>query len=482
MNYSTLKKTVAFLLVSVMTVGVVNAQTDSTSKVKTTTTTTTTTDSTKRSPAATTAKVFGGTKQYNTFSVGLNVGVTAPSVATGGVNTFNHNQPSLGYGLSLRDQLSHAFGLQLDVRGGNVKGSDKSKFQNPGYTVDSESGLQVGSFKTQFWQGTLSGVVNVGSLSFLHRTNAVNFFLSGGAGLALYAPKLYSDNSQSNLILDYKGTAGTNHNSKYVKELVIPVGAGVKFKLSDALALNLGYTENFIDGFNFSGVRAGYPAENKYSYGYAGLEYTFGPKSKPNLDWVNPVAMMYDELYDAALRQEVEALKGRVGNVENAVNDLKKDSDGDGVADQFDKCPNTPAGTVVDGSGCPIVFPKIDTSLFVRKPVAGAATAYSNIQFEFDSSVLRTSSYPILDATSADLRSAADKKIELDGFASSEGTAAHNMRLSKDRANSVKTYLVNSGVDSKRIKVKAFGETHPIADNSTEEGRILNRRVEFKQK
>jgi OOP family OmpA-OmpF porin len=478
MNYSTLKKTVALSFASLMAVGMANAQTD-TSKAKPMAMSS---DTTKTSSAATTAKVFGGTKQYNTFSIGLNVGVTAPSVATGGVNTFNHNQPSLGYGLSLRDQLSHGFGLQLDVRGGNVKGSDNAKFTNPGYTVDSESGLQAGSFKTPFWQATLSGVVNVGSLSFLHRTNAVNFFLNGGAGMAWYAPKIYSDNNQSNLILDYKGQAGSSHTGSYVKELIIPVGAGVKFKLSDAFALNLGYTENFIDGFNFSGVHASYPAENKYSYGYAGLEYTFGPKSKPNLDWVNPVAMMYDELYDAALRQEVEALKGRVGNVENAVNDLKKDSDGDGVADQFDKCPNTPAGTVVDGSGCPIVFPKIDTSLFVRKPVAGAATAYSNIQFEFDSSVLRTSSYPVLDATSADLRSAADKKIELDGFASSEGTAAHNLRLSRDRANSVKTYLVNSGVDSKRLKVKAFGETHPIADNSTEEGRVLNRRVEFKQK
>jgi OOP family OmpA-OmpF porin len=71
---------------------------------------------------------------------------------------------------------------------------------------------------------------------------------------------------------------------------------------------------------------------------------------------------MYDELYDAALRQEVEALKGRVTNVETAVNDLKKDSDGDGVADQFDKCPGTAAGSVVDGSGCVIVFPK-DTAL-----------------------------------------------------------------------------------------------------------------------
>jgi len=475
MNYSTLKKTVALSFASLMAVGIANAQTD-TSKAAAKST-----DTTKMSSAATTAKVFGGTKQYNTFSVGLNVGVTAPSVATGGANVFNHNQPNLGYGLSLRDQLSHTIGLQLDVRGGDVKGSENAKFSNPGYVVDPTFG-QVGSFKTSFYQATLSAVVNVGSLSFLHRTNGINFFVNGGGGLAWYDPKIYSDNSQNNLIFDYKGHTGTDGTGSRIKELVIPVGAGVKFKLSDAFALNVGYTENFIDGFNFTGVRADYPAVNKYSYGYAGLEYTFGPKSKPNLDWVNPVAMMYDELYDAALRQEVEALKGRVGNVENAVNDLKKDSDGDGVADQFDKCPNTPAGTVVDGSGCPIVFPKIDTSLFVRKPVAGAATAYSNIQFEFDSSVLRTSSYPVLDATSADLRSNAGKAIELDGYASSEGTAAHNMRLSKDRANSVKTYLVNSGVDSKRVKVKGFGETHPIADNSTEDGRVLNRRVEFKQK
>jgi OOP family OmpA-OmpF porin len=467
MNYSTLKKTVALSLVSLMAVGMVNAQTDTTSKAKPVTTTTS--DSTKTSSGVTTAKVFGGLGQYNTFSVGANIGVTAPLVATGGVNVFNHSKPSLGYGISLRDQLAHSFGLQIDVRGGKVKGDG-----NGGFVTDIQGQGNASSFETTFWTATLSGVLNVGSVSFIHRKNAINFYINGGAGLAWYAPKVTNTDGT---VIDWKAAKG----GSYVKEMVIPIGAGVKFRLSDALALNLGYTENFVDGFNFSGVHAKFPAENKYSYGYGGLEYTFGPKSKPNLDWVNPVAIMYDELYDAALRQEVEALKGRVGNVENAVNDLKKDSDGDGVSDQFDKCPNTPAGTVVDGSGCPIVFPKIDTSLFMKKPTALPPTAYSNIQFEFDSSVLRTSSYPTLDLTSADMRTNPKKVYELDGYASSEGTAAHNLRLSKDRANSVKTYLVNSGVDAKHLKVKGYGETHPIADNATEEGRILNRRVEFKR-
>ncbi len=453
MNYSTLKKTVALSFASLFAIGVVNAQTASAAK-----------DSTK----ASTGKLFGGASQYNTWSIGINVGATAPSVFTGGINVFNKNQIALGYGVSLRDQLSHAFGLQFDYHGGNIEGnSGTSPVIDAQHTTTS-----AGSFKTSFNSTTLSGIINVGSLSFLHRTSSVNFFVNAGLGIVWYSPKIYSDFGQANqLASNYPNTSA----------LVVPVGAGVKFKLNNSLALNFGYTENFVDAVTVTGVYAKYPSENKYSYGYAGLEYTFGSKAKQNLDWVNPVAMMYDELYDAALRQEVEALKGRVGNVENAVNDLKKDSDGDGVADQFDKCPNTPAGTVVDGSGCPIVFPKVDTSLFVRKPVAGAVTAYSNIQFEFDSSVLRTSSYPVLDATSAELRANASKKIELDGYASSEGTAAHNLALSKDRANSVKTYLVNSGVEAKRIKTKGLGETHPIADNSTEEGRVLNRRVEFKK-
>ncbi|WP_317127824.1 OmpA family protein [Mucilaginibacter terrigena] len=434
----------------------VSAQTDSAA-----TTTTTTTD-TMMSSTATTAKVFGGRGQYKTWSIGLNVGATSQVLATGGSNDFRNKVIELGYGLSIRDQLGHNFGLQLDVRGGKVSGNNSSLGNN-------------GNYSTKFWQATLSGVVNVATIDFIRRKNSVNFFLTAGAGLAMYNP---TGVTAQGVPFDYKnGAAGGNAGTgSYVREYVVPIGAGVKFRLSDAVALNFGYTENFIDGDNFDGVKSPSNSKDHYSYGYGGLEFTLGSKSKPSLEWVNPVAMMYDELYDAALRQEVEALKGRVTNVENAVTDLKKDSDGDGVSDQFDKCPNTPAGSVVDGSGCVIVFPAAAAAADTM-----TGTAYSNIQFEFDSSVLRTSSYPVLDATSADLRSSG-KTVEIDGYASSEGTAAHNLSLSRDRANSVKTYLVNSGVSASKLKIKAYGETNPIADNSTEEGRVANRRVAFKQR
>ena len=442
MNYSTLKKTVALSAVALMAFGAANAQMS--------------TDSTKMSSETSSAKVFGGIGQYNHWSIGINAGINNPVVAFGH-NAVTHTQIELGYGISVRDQLSHFFGLELNYNGGTVKGNDD------GYKYGTKFGQDA--FSTKNNQVTLSGIVDFGSVSFGHRNNSVDFYGSAGAGLAFYKPTTEATAGSGFVAANDGGTT---------KELVVPVGVGVKFKLSDALALNVGYNVNFIQGYNFTGAST-YPFFDHYSYTYAGLEYTFGPSSKKNVDWVNPIAMMYDELYDAALRQEVEALKGRVTNVETAVADLKKDSDGDGVADQFDKCPNTPAGSVVDGSGCVIVFPK-DT---VKADTAGKnAKAYSNIQFEFDSSVLRTSSYPVLDASSADLRSSG-KTITLAGYASSEGTAAHNLRLSRDRANSVKTYLVNSGVEAKHLKIKAYGETHPIADNSTEDGRVANRRVEF---
>ncbi len=480
MNYSTLKKTAALSFASLMAVGVLKAQTTDSTKTTTTSTTATTmapmtTDSTM---SATTAKVFGGRGQYRTWSFGINAGVLSPAVATGGsFNDFTNYNVKLGYGASLRWQVAHSFGLQLSANSGKISGDN---FDAPGrYRVyPAAGGVGVYNYDTHFWSGTITGVANVATIDYLRRKNAINFFVTAGAGIIAYHPQLSTTqggDAGPSATGDYRYYE--NGKANYVRSLVIPVGAGVKFRLSDATQFVLGYTENFTDDDLLDGVKAAStPTKDRYSYGYGGLEFTLGSKSKPNLDWVNPVAMMYDELYDAALRQEVEALKGRVTNVENAVNDLKKDSDGDGVSDQFDKCPNTPAGTVVDGAGCEIKFPKTDST------TTATGTAYSNIQFDFDSSVLRTSSYPVLDASSADLRSNTGKMVELDGYASSEGTAAHNMKLSKDRANSVKTYLVNSGVEAKRLKVKAFGETHPIADNSTEEGRIQNRRVEFKQK
>lgn len=104
------------------------------------------------------------------------------------------------------------------------------------------------------------------------------------------------------------------------------------------------------------------------------------------------------------------------------------------------------------------------------------------IQFDFNSSILRTDSYAILDQVASQMKANSNATYFLNGYASIEGTAEHNLILSRDRANAVKTYLVNAGISSANLKAKGFGTRHPVADNSTEAGRILNRRVEIKTK
>ena len=106
---------------------------------------------------------------------------------------------------------------------------------------------------------------------------------------------------------------------------------------------------------------------------------------------------------------------------------------------------------------------------------------FANIQFEFNSGILKTDSYPILDKAAAIIKANPTMKFILKGYASAEGSDEHNMSLSIDRANSVKTYLINFGIDVANLSAQGYGESNPVGDNSTEAGRILNRRVEIKK-
>jgi len=104
---------------------------------------------------------------------------------------------------------------------------------------------------------------------------------------------------------------------------------------------------------------------------------------------------------------------------------------------------------------------------------------FRNIQFEFNSVVLKTVSYPILDKAATEMKKDANVKFIINGHSSTEGSSEHNMSLSRDRANSVKTYLVNAGVGESRLTTKGYGETKPLTNNDTEESRAVNRRVEI---
>ena len=141
------------------------------------------------------------------------------------------------------------------------------------------------------------------------------------------------------------------------------------------------------------------------------------------------------------------------------------DSDGDGVPDSRDECPNTPKGIKVDSDGCPIpLHEKISVTLI--------------IEFDYDKADVKSIYHKDIEKIANILKAYPEKDIELEGHTDSIGPDAYNEKLSRRRAESVKKYLVDKfGIDAARISTVGYGESMPVATNDTEEGRQKNRRV-----
>lgn len=139
------------------------------------------------------------------------------------------------------------------------------------------------------------------------------------------------------------------------------------------------------------------------------------------------------------------------------------DADKDKIADVEDKCPQTPAGKVVNEFGC----------------IKGETiTMKLNILYPSGKSKLDAEAAPHLDKLATYLKAYPDARLELEGYADSSGSDSKNDKVSQARVDEVKNYLVNKqGVSDSQIVATSFGEKQPIADNSTDDGRAENRRV-----
>jgi outer membrane protein OmpA-like peptidoglycan-associated protein len=156
---------------------------------------------------------------------------------------------------------------------------------------------------------------------------------------------------------------------------------------------------------------------------------------------------------------------GTPAGVKVDANGCPLDSDGDGVSDDKDKCPDTPAGTKVDANGCP------------EKKAPSDQTQYIN--FDFDKAEPQPSSTPKLEQMAQIMNEYPDYSLSIAGHADSKGSDEYNVRLSYERAESARKYLLDKGIPADRIEARGYGEAKPIADNNTEEGRAQNRRVDF---
>ncbi|MBN1615428.1 MAG: OmpA family protein, partial [Deltaproteobacteria bacterium] len=159
-----------------------------------------------------------------------------------------------------------------------------------------------------------------------------------------------------------------------------------------------------------------------------------------------------------------EALKPAA--TEEAAAAVREDSDGDGVYDDLDRCPDTLLGIKVDQDGCPL-------------PVTEKVTVRLNVEFDTDKADIKSKYHDEIEKFADFMNRYTDTKAIIEGHTDSIASMSYNQALSERRADSVKQYLVEQfNIDPDRLTTAGYGETRPIGDNATAEGRQLNRRVQ----
>ena len=147
---------------------------------------------------------------------------------------------------------------------------------------------------------------------------------------------------------------------------------------------------------------------------------------------------------------------------------LPKDGDGDGVNDAADRCPSTPSGVEVDAEGCQVLFQPTKKTLILE-----------GVNFETGKSTLTPESETILNGVAESLVANDSIRVQVTGHTDNTGGLALNRRLSRSRADAVRTYLISRGVAENRLTARGFGPDQPVASNKTADGRAQNRRVEL---
>lgn len=233
-------------------------------------------------------------------------------------------------------------------------------------------------------------------------------------------------------------------------------------------------------------------------------DQSFGNDGLPNSSLTNYQALLgYSWGVGAPLDTDGDGVADRKDQCPNTPKGAKVDpkgcpldADGDGVHDGFDQCPDTPAGVKVDAKGCPLDSDGDGVTDDQDKcPTVYARTAdgcpppapapeprkliLEGVNFDNDKAALRPEAFAILDQTAATLKEWGDIKVEVAGHTDSVASEGYNIVLSERRARTVRDYLIGKGVAAERLTATGHGESRPIADNDTEEGRFKNRRVEL---
>jgi len=309
-----------------------------------------------------------------------------------------------------------------------------------------------------------------------------------------------------------------NSQKKYSKHEFSMIGeGGFKFLVSDNVSLNVGFNMNYVDVDNLDDVVIG--SDNDIFFNaFGGLTVYFFGVNDSDDDGVaddddlcpeTPQMVIVDQfgcpvdIDNDGVPDYLDKCPNTPANIPIDIDGCAVDSDGDGVPDYLDlckdtqegvlvdkrgcpkdsdqdgvpdyrdNCPDTPVGTEVNRLGCPLETIKAEV------PEITSMVLSSGVNFEVGKSTLLSGARSELNEILEVMVKYPDSKWRISGYTDNTGSYSLNMKLSYDRAQAVADYLIQNGIKSSRLIVSGNGPNYPVADNATESGRSLNRRVEI---
>jgi OOP family OmpA-OmpF porin len=309
-----------------------------------------------------------------------------------------------------------------------------------------------------------------------------------------------------------------NQQKRYSKHEWMLIGeAGFKFCVSDNVSLNIGFNIDYVDVDNLDDVVIGtdndvfFTAFGGFSLLLFGIKDSDhdGVADEDDICPQTPVEVIVDQfgcpvdMDKDGVADYLDNCSGTPASIPVDKDGCPVDSDGDNIPDYLDLCKDTPEGISVDKRGCPFdedsdgvpdykdKCPGTHSGLEVNRwgctpddlnkelPEITSMILSSGVNFETGKAVLLSGAKTELNKMIEVMKKHPDSKWMISGYTDNTGSYQLNSKLSYERASSVALYLEQNGIDKSRLEVKGFGPNNPVADNNTESGKALNRRVEI---
>ena len=421
-------------------------------------------------------------KRFNDWAISVGAGV--PLLQTAELTSIKDGDGTNVFGysayLSIDKAISHAFGLKLQYDRGETRQGDFNT------KTDNAVGTQVAG-RTQYDALSILGDINFSSLlRRVDNQSPYRWALHGYAGIGTLAYRAYREDAAGQRLV------AEVEPFKPGFSWFGQAGAGLKYNVSRRLDLE-GRVMYVVTGDDqFDAMPTAAATSDNFFNTTLGLSLKLG-KHQSHLMWHDPLQEIYYKLDVLEERnQDIEVCK-------------KGDADNDGVCDDWDRQLDTPAGARVDGAGVALdtdldgVIDLYDKCVTVPGPVEnnGCPTgqglvsdntrALEGIEFDFDSDRILPANRPILN-NAANYINSSSSNYRVVGGTDTTGSEAYNMGLSQRRANSVKSYLVQTGVEGSRLEAVGRGENdlkYPECEPASkcpEWKNRANRRVYFEAK